>query len=152
LEDELDTKAPNLAYIIVRRCTSNLNLYRVDTVAVSKKYLWALFGISAIVGASIWLVISWVTGKQEAWDSSYYFLYGIPIMMLMAGTLGFILPIRPWRWGITIVFSQALILILQKPMGNLLPLGLVLFGMLSLPVILAAYLGAFARNKFGSMG
>lgn len=115
---------------------------------MSKKYSWVLFGISAIVGISIWLIISLVTGKQETWDSSYYFLYGVPLMMLMAGILGFISPIRPWRWGVTIVFSQALILILQKPMANLLPLGLVLFGMLSLPVILAAYVGAFIRNKF----
>ena len=101
-----------------------------------------------IFGAIIWVVISFLVGEKEAWDSKYYFLYGLPLMMLTSTILGYKEPLRPWRWGITIVFSQALILGLSKPTANLLPLGIIFFGFISLPCIATAYLGSFAKKKF----
>lgn len=114
---------------------------------MNEKLAWVPLVISAVIGAGIWLVISLLTGKQEAWDSSYYFLYGLPLMAVVTGALGFVCPVRPWRWGGMIMVSQALIAILQNPMANLLPLGLVVFAVLSLPLILTAHIGAFIRNK-----
>lgn len=112
----------------------------------SRHDLLAYLG-AAIVGAAVWLIISYVTELQEAWDSSYYYLYGLPVMVFVSGSLGLLAPVRVWRWGLTVVGTQAFIAIIINPMANLLPLGLVVFGLLSLPCIAAAYLGAFIRNK-----
>jgi hypothetical protein len=114
---------------------------------MDNKNVWVAFLFSAILGAGVWVSISLLTGQREAWDSAYYFLYGLPLTALVTGLLGFIAPIRAWRWGVVAMTSQALIAVLQNPMANLLPLGLIVFAILSLPCILTAYLGAFIRRK-----
>lgn len=113
----------------------------------NNKSIWLAFLFSAIVGAGVWVGTSLLTGQREAWDSAYYFLYGLPLTALATGMLGFIAPIRAWRWGVVAMASQALIAMLQNPMANLLPLGLIVFAILSLPCILTANLGALLRRK-----
>jgi Mn2+/Fe2+ NRAMP family transporter len=100
-----------------------------------------------ILGVIIWISISFLVGKDEAWDSKYYFLYGLPLMMFASGVFGYIEPNRPWRWGIAIVFSQALILWLKNPTANLLPFGIVVFGFICVPCIATAYFGSFLKFK-----
>ena len=106
-----------------------------------------MYVISALSGLSIWITLSFISGKNEAWDSPLYDSYGIPLMSLITGILGFVLPIRPYRWGIAMVASQAVFLVFIKPTANLLPLGIFLFGVYSIPCIITAYIGAFVRNK-----
>lgn len=108
---------------------------------------WSL----AIAGALVWLTISLGTGKKEAWDSAAYFLLGLPAMGLLSGYAGFSQPTRVWRWGVVIVAPQPLTLILMDPIGlmgaSLLPLGLIAFAILTIPCIVAAYIGAALRRK-----
>lgn len=115
--------------------------------SVDKIYSWPMYAISAISGVSIWISISFITGTDEAWDSFFYYRYGLPLMFFITGVLGFLVPIRVWRWGVTIMASQAIFLMIQKLDANLLPLGLVLFAVLSIPCIATAYFGAFIKGK-----
>lgn len=103
--------------------------------------------ISGVSGIAVWLVTSWLSNEPEAWDSKYYFFYGLPLMMLVAGLLGFAAPARPWRWGLVMLGAQAAIAIIQNPTANLLPLGLVIFAVLSIPCLATATAGSFLRRK-----
>jgi hypothetical protein len=112
------------------------------------KHYWWLYLISAATGIGVWVAISFFTGQREAWDSHYYFTYGLPLMTLLAGVFGFMAPSRPWRWPLVVMAAQALVLVFQNPTANLLPLGLILFAALSAPLVIAAYVGSAVRKRF----
>jgi hypothetical protein len=125
----------------------NVNKRKNNLVTAIQPLSLYFYAVSMILGAIIWISISFLVGEDEAWDSKYYFLYGLPLMMFASGVFGYIKPKRPWRWGIAIVFSQALVLWLKNPTANLLPLGIVVFGFISVPCIAAAYFGSFLKLR-----
>ena len=106
----------------------------------------ALYVIAAASGVSVWVALCAVSGRREAWDSSMYFTLGIPALCIIAACLAFIQPVRPWRWSIIPMFSQAAWMILSQGPGNLLPIGLVFFAILSVPPLVAAWIGAAIRS------
>jgi peptidoglycan/LPS O-acetylase OafA/YrhL len=114
---------------------------------VSNKKSVPAYIIAVVCGLAIWTSISAVSGTSEAWDSPLYFTYGVPASAMVSGVQGYIWPARPWRWPVVIMLSQALLAVAQNPTANLLPLGLIAFGLLAIPGLLTAYLGAFLRNK-----
>jgi hypothetical protein len=63
--------------------------------------------------------------------------------------LAFFEPDRSWRWGVLPLVGQFLWMVLSEGPGNLLPLGVVVFGVLSIPAIIAARIGAFIATKTG---
>ena len=111
-----------------------------------KKEHWLLIAAAA-GGALIWVLISTASGKKEAWDSDLYFSVGMPAVCLLAALLGFLEPKRTWRWGAAPLAGQFLAMLLMVGPGNLLPLGLIVFGVLAIPPILVARLGAYLRNR-----
>jgi hypothetical protein len=105
-----------------------------------------LFG--ACCGAAIWVAITLATGKREAWDSELYFTVGLPLTYAVSFLLG-IVARRQWAWAGVAPFSgQFLALLGMAGVGNLLPLGLFLFAILSLPGVLAAWIGAWAGRRY----
>ena len=111
-----------------------------------KKELW-LYVACASSGILVWIVVSAVSGKSEAWDSSWYFAAGYPLVCAVSMALGFIAPVRSWRWGLIPFVAQFLWMLLTEGPGNLMPLVIVMFGVLSLPAIAAARVGSFFGNK-----
>ena len=111
-----------------------------------KKEHWLLIAAGA-GGALIWILISGASGKKEAWDSELYFSIGMPAICLLAALLGFLEPKRTWRWGAAPLAGQFLAMLFMVGPGNLLPLGLIVFGVLAIPPILLARLGAYLRNR-----
>lgn len=97
----------------------------------------------------IWVLIVAATGKREAWDSSLYFSVGMPALCALAAVLGFIEPKRTWRWGIAPLAGQFVSMLLMVGPGSLLPLGVIVFGVLSIPLIIAARLAAFVASRGG---
>jgi hypothetical protein len=97
----------------------------------------------AFIGLAVWLLVCAVSDRREAWDSGLYWLYGLPLMSLAGGAAGFLAPARSWRWGLLVTAPQPLVLFIQNPSGSMLPLGLILFLVLSLPCVLAALLGSW---------
>ncbi len=102
---------------------------------------------AAAGGALVWILIVSATGKREAWDSGEYFSVGIPAVCLLAALLGFVEPKRSWRWGVAPLAGQFFSMLLMVGPGNLLPLGLIVFGVLSIPSVLAARLGSYVANR-----
>ena len=111
-----------------------------------KKDAW-FYLIAITSGALIWIMVSAVSGRTEAWDSCLYYSAGMPVVCIVSMALGFFEPRRPWRWGVVPLVGQLLWMLLTQGIGNLLPLGIVVFAVLSVPSIVAARIGAFVATK-----
>ena len=111
-----------------------------------KRDHWLLL-IAAGAGALIWALIVAITGKREAWDSSLYFSVGVPLVCVLAATLGFVEPRKTWRWGVAPIAGQLVYMLLMVGVGNLLPVGLIVFAVLSIPPVIAAWLGAVIARR-----
>lgn len=108
-----------------------------------------LYLVAIGCGAAIWILIARASGRQEAWDSGLYFSVGIPAVCLVSLTLALFAPNRSWRWGVLPMVGQLVWMLFSQGPGNLLPLGLIVFGVLSVPSIIAARIGAFIARKTG---
>jgi peptidoglycan/LPS O-acetylase OafA/YrhL len=105
------------------------------------------YGVAIAGGALLWLLTMVLSGRTEAWDSTLYWSVAYPLAIALAGVLGYRAPERPWRWGLSVMLVQALVLALTASGFGLLPLGLVMFAILALPPIGAATLGARIRSR-----
>ncbi|MBD0316771.1 MAG: hypothetical protein ICV75_08775 [Nitrospiraceae bacterium] len=113
-----------------------------------KKAQW-FYGTAFVSGILIWVLVSILSGRREAWDSDLYFTLGIPVLCLVAGVLGFAEPQRPWRWGLVPVSGQCTWMLLTQGVGNLFPLGLLVFGPFAIPPVITARLGAAIARRMG---
>jgi hypothetical protein len=109
---------------------------------------WSAFLLGLILGAAIWLLSPWMTGRSEPWDaeSGYY-----PGALLAAGALGGAL--IPMHWpavALGIFVGQLLVIlggVLADPAsGGLWPLGVVFLGVYSVLGLIGAVLGAVLRR------
>jgi hypothetical protein len=111
-----------------------------------KRNHW-LYIVAALGGAAVWALIATISGKREAWDSDLYFIAGIPAVCLLALVLGYVEPLRPWRWGVAPQVGQLACMLLLQGVGNMLPLGVIMFGVLSIPSIITAWIGAAVGRR-----
>lgn len=111
-----------------------------------KKDYW-LYAVAVVAGVLVWVAVTAVSGRREAWDAPSYFLIGIPIICAVSAALGFVEPYKPWRWGLVPLMAQAVWMIVVQGAGNLLPLGLIVFAVLAIPSMMTAWLGAFIGKK-----
>ena len=104
--------------------------------------------VAFVFGAALWLVASALSGVREAWDSSAYWAVAYPAAIVASALLGYFYPDRPWRWALVLFEAQALAMCIRNgELGNLLPLGLVLFAVIALPGVVAAKLAARRSPK-----
>ena len=113
-----------------------------------KREYW-LYLLAAGCGAAIWILIAQVSGRNEAWNSNLYFTLGIPVVCQVSMAFAFFEPNRSWRWGVLPMVGQLVWMLISPGPGNLLPLGVIVFGVLSVPPIIAARIGAFIATKTG---
>lgn len=114
--------------------------------SMSQRTTWAWTAAIA-GGALLWLVAAVASGKREAWDASVYWTVAYPLSIALAGVLGYRVPGKPWRWGLAVMWAQALVLIVSGSDFGLLPLGLIMFSILALPAIFVATLAARFRLR-----
>ncbi len=110
-----------------------------------KKDVW-WYTVAVLSGVAVWVLVTSLSGRREAWDSELYFTIGIPALCLVAGILGYVEPHRPWRWGVVPLLGQFVWMLASQGPGNLLPLGVIVFGIFSIPSVITAKLGALARR------
>ncbi len=106
---------------------------------------WPAWLAAFVIGAAGWWIASLLSGKPEAWDSEYYGKISYPLFAAGAAVLGYFGHTRPWRWPLSMALGQAAVLFARGPVGNLAPLGLIAFLVLSLPLLVPAVLGARFR-------
>jgi hypothetical protein len=106
------------------------------------------FGIGLGGGALLWLGTMAISGRSEAWDSPLYWSVAYPLCIALAAALGYAEPVRPWRWALAVMLVQPFLLTFTSGGSfGLLPLGLVLFGILAMPVLAGAGIGAWLRRR-----
>ncbi len=104
--------------------------------------------IGLALGAAIWVLSGWVTGRQEPWDApGPYYLAAL----LGAGVVGGFLV--PGHWGevaVGVYAGQALVLLgrvlSDTGDGGLWPLGLLVLALYSLVALVGALLGSALRR------
>ena len=106
---------------------------------------WA-YTFAALAGAASWIAVSQATGRREAWDHELYFILALPSLWVLSAGLGFIAPGWAWRWGFVPFAAQAIVMIVQQPGGNLLPLGLILFAVFGAIAAVPAQVGGWIRR------
>jgi len=106
--------------------------------------------VAAAIGAAVWAFIGFAARREEAWDSDLYWSLGMPILLVCAALFGLLAPERPWRWGMALSGGQAAAALMHNPTGNLLPLGLIMFGVLGGVCAIPAYMSAAVRRYFGN--
>jgi len=105
------------------------------------------YAAAAACGAILWLTTTIVSGRREAWDAGLYWSVAYPLAIAAAGVLGYLAPVRPWRWGLTVMLVQSVVLTIAASSLGLLPLGLLLFAILAVPPAGAAAVGAGIRRR-----
>lgn len=102
--------------------------------------------LAVLLGVVAWEAVVPVGSRKEAWDLPVYWQLAYPAMLAGSFVLGWLAPDRPWRWGLLVGLGQGIWslgkLTLKSGVPSLWPLGLIMFGLLSLPCIALAYLGA----------
>jgi hypothetical protein len=110
----------------------------------------AAYGTAAAAGAVLWVGATALGGRREAWDSSLYWTVAYPAGIVLGCVFGYLATERPWRWGLTLMIAQAITLAVMTFEFGLLPLGLIMFGVLAVPPMLAGLTGAWLRSRFNS--
>jgi hypothetical protein len=131
----------------VVRVDSTLGQADISCVTEAAPRDYVAYLIAAGAGVGGWLAISIGTGRREAWDTGSYFAVFLPAIVVLSALLGFFFPRRVWRWPATAFGSQAVVLFLSNPTGELLPLGLMVFGFLSIPSFLASWCGRLLATR-----
>ena len=99
--------------------------------------------IAFTVGNLLWFVASAISGKREPWDSSLYWVVAYPLAILVSGAIGYHYPARSWRWAVVLFEAQFVAMCIRNgEIGNLWPIGMLLFVVVALPAMFAARLAA----------
>ena len=119
-----------------------------DSFSTRSRNLTAVVSFAA--GFCVWAGLSLVSGVREAWDASAYWLFGLPLLAIVAGVAGYFVAVRVWRWPALIGLGQVVAIPFTNPTAGLglLPL-MVAFVMVPLILILtipALIGGSIARG------
>lgn len=106
-----------------------------------------LYVVTAAVGVAVWLAPWVILGGKEAWDHWTYFVVSVPVMSAVAAYAGFRAKSRSWRWPLTLVLAQFATALVLGGFGNLLPLGIVVFVALAVPMFITAAIGALVARR-----
>jgi hypothetical protein len=81
--------------------------------------------------------------QHEIFDTARHLYVGLPVCYLVAGLLGYLCPVRSWRWSLEMIGTHFVGTILFSGSGrDLWPLALVLALALVLRGIVTAWLGS----------
>jgi hypothetical protein len=105
------------------------------------------FSLSLFSGLILWTLSALFGHQREPWDAPSYWTISYPLAILLSALLAALYPVKPWRWAVTILVSQLLVMIANGSDFSLLPLGAILLAFLSLPASAAAFLAAWFRTR-----
>jgi len=114
--------------------------YTIHVEKMTAKRKWIVFGVSVLLGAGIWLLTPYITGKEEAFDAPYYYRGALVFCGLILGIIearGF------WLWPLGITIGQ-LAVFLSLMSGPLMKIG-VLF------IVIATTIVSFAASLVGAV-
>ena len=105
--------------------------------------------LSAVVaGVILWGAATAFSGGRELWDLPWFGTVAYPAALLLSGALGAAFPRRAWLWG-AVVFAvfAAFMFVPGRGDGALLPLGVVLVAVMSLPAMAVSAIAGWLRRR-----
>jgi hypothetical protein len=104
--------------------------------------------LALLAGFALWMIASAATGKREPWDASVYWVAVYPLAVLSSGMLAYRSPTHATLLALAVFEGQFLGMAVRNgELGNLWPLGMVLFAIIALPAVVAARMAA-RRSPF----
>lgn len=103
----------------------------------------------ALCGLAIWVLITSLSGRREAWDSVYFWRFGVPGMLAINAIAGFLEPERIKLKGLISVSLQPVAMTVKAgEIGSMFPFGLIVFLVLGLLYSAGGAAGAFVKRRF----
>jgi hypothetical protein len=91
--------------------------------------------------------------RRELVDLATYWLGALPVCYLMAGLLGYLQPVRTWRWIVIMIGVQALYMAVTAGSGlSLLPFAVIMIVTIALPGFITAWAGGLIRRHVAAQG
>lgn len=104
--------------------------------------------VAALIGAALWQSTALATGRREAWDAREFWVIAYPAGLVASAVIGYVARSgNSWGIGLSLTWAQAAVLAVVARSYAMLPLGLILFGVLALPGVAFAALGAWLRRR-----
>lgn len=94
---------------------------------------------------AFWATASWALGTPEPWDAPAYPWWCLAAIALSA-VAGWIFDNKPWAWGVLVMLGQLPVIAVQSGVGPLMPVGVGVLALLSIPASLAS-IAAFAARR-----
>jgi len=104
--------------------------------------------IVVILGVALELVVSGISATAEAWDASSYWSVGYPVAVILCGALGYSSPTHWQNHGPLLLGAQWLTMALGKAPGPHMIVGLAFAAALSVPCVVAGWVGAHTARHF----
>ena len=98
------------------------------------------YAAAALSGFAVCIAIAIATGRNEAWDSGFYFTVGIPVMSALIFLISYLFPRRTWRWTLAMAVGQGAALALGGGSLNLWPLTIIAMAILSVPQFVCGFI------------
>lgn len=105
------------------------------------------YAASSLCGLVVYVTIIMATGRNEAWDDGSYYLLGIPFMCIIAFVIGYLFPVKPWRWALGMAGGQMVGALLNGSSLSLLPFALIFMVVISIPQFIAVFFGSRLAAK-----
>lgn len=107
----------------------------------------AFLAFAFFTGAGLWVLVGALTGKREAWDSTFYWRYLMPVACLVPAALAWFEPRRWLVLGVAPFAGQFVAMLATAGLGSLAPLDLVFMAVLSLPAVLLSFAAAALSRR-----
>jgi hypothetical protein len=137
-----------LASVAAQTCESDMTPERTllcYTIAVATALSTAL-GAQLLAGIASGDIARALA--RELVDLDTYWLIALPVCYVAAGVLGYLGPVRTWRWIVTMIATQSLYMVLTAGSGlSLWPLALVMTAVIALPGVVTGWLGGLIRRR-----
>lgn len=106
------------------------------------------FLLAFSIGLVVWLATAALTGEPEPWDGGWYWAVSYPLLMVVAGWLGYRVPHRAWRWAVALVLPAPLVNTIRWPSQLVwLPLEGLAALLVAVPLIACARIGALSASR-----
>jgi hypothetical protein len=102
--------------------------------------------LSMASGAALWSAIAMLGERREPWDAASFWSVGYPLSLVLVAAIGALFPQRTWRWAAAVMFAQVPVMVARGADYTLLPLGMIMLAILTLPALLTARAGAWLRR------
>ena len=122
----------------------------VDTISHSLRLVMLIVAVLVVPGMLVGLLVGLFQAATQINEQTLSFLPRLMMTLLaiaLAGLLGYAFPVRPWRWAAVVMLMQVVVMLFGSSGFGLLPAGLLLLTVLTLPAIALAQLAAWVRRR-----